>query len=181
MNFSHLKSPQLALRWMFQCLLVFIIMALFLFALGEIRNNILVTAIGTTSLGSSAFLAFVAHSSRMASNQRMIGGYLIAIAVGGLMHLFAYRYAAYFPLNVDHVVWILSAAATAITMMIMTLTDLPHAPAAGLSLGMVINFWNWYALVVIFSAVILIAIIKTLLKPWLINLSSNKDCNTCGK
>jgi len=171
MKAYFLKNPMMTLRWFFQCLLVFFIMWAFLAALGELRSNVLVTAIGTTSVGSSAFLAFVAHNSPMAHNHRLIGGYIIAITIGGLMHYLSLHYSAFLPFAPEHAVWILSAAATALTMMFMTLVNLPHAPAAGLSLAMVIKFWVWQALVILCVAVLVIAILKTVLRPWLVNLT----------
>ncbi len=179
MKVRHLHSPKMTLRWVFQCFLVFVIMLAFLFALGEVRDNVLITAIGTTSLGSSAFLAFVAHNSPMANNYRLLGGYAIAIIVGGFMHFIAHRVGSALPIQTTHAVWMLAAAATAITMMIMTLANLPHAPAAGLSLGMVLKFWGWHALAVIYLAALAIAIIKTVFRPWLVNLCSNKECEHC--
>lgn len=176
MKLEHLRSRRVALRWMLQCLLVFVIMLVFLFALGEIRNNLLITAIGTTSVGSSAFLAFVAHNSPMANNYRMLGGYAIAIIVGALMHVVENHLNIQLPIEMMHVTWVLAALATALSMMIMTITNSSHAPAAGLSLGMVLKLWSGWAIIIIYLAVILIAVTKTLMKPWLLNLSNDDDC-----
>lgn len=174
MNVDHLRNPKIALRWIVQCLLVFLIMIIFLFSLGKI-DNVLNTAIGVTSIGSSAFLAFVAHNSPMAKNQRLLGGYLIAFVVGVSMHWLASRYGYLLFSNPVYAFWFLAALATSISMMIMTLTNLAHAPAAGTSLGIVLVAWTPREMLLVYLAVILIAVIKTVLKPWLINLTDNRE------
>lgn len=174
MRFRNLSSPKVAIQWILQCFLVFVLMLVFLFSLGDLEHNVLAAAIGTTSIGSSAFLAFVAHDSPMAHNSRLLGGYVIAVVVGGIMHYIAYHFAGILPLSFVNSLWFFAALATGIAMMIMTLVELPHAPAAGLSLGMTMRFWDYKTLLVVSITVLLIAGIKTLLKPWLINLTHDK-------
>lgn len=52
----------------------------------------------------------------------------------------------------------------------MLVTDTEHPPAAGMSLSLVLNSWNYETLFFIIGAVLTFALIRRLLKPILVDL-----------
>jgi hypothetical protein len=45
-----------------------------------------------------------------------------------------------------------------------------HPPAAGLALGFVLNEWNYWTVIVVVFGIALLSILKTILKPVLVDL-----------
>ncbi|MBL4647563.1 MAG: HPP family protein [Gammaproteobacteria bacterium] len=136
------------------------------------NQNSLIRSIGATSLGASAFLVFAAPLSKMAERKRLIGSYIIAIIIGVIWHYLT-RYTInnlHLSFTPDHIRIFYAALATVITMMVMIVTSLQHPPAAGLPLALVTDHWSIGILSAIFITVLLIALIKTWLKKWLIPL-----------
>lgn len=139
-----------------------IIVALLLF---DIVNNPVVIA----SFGASAFIAFTAPHYRMASPRHMVGAYMIGVLVGGVLH-----YVTFLP--IDHyltlrVLYTLTGGlAVGLTMFLMVITNTEHAPATSIALGLVINDWKWYTIVLILTGITLIAFIQRRLKNWMIDL-----------
>jgi hypothetical protein len=54
----------------------------------------------------------------------------------------------------------------------MTITNTEHAPAAGIALGLVINQWTYLTIIFILIAIIWMASVKKILRPYLMNLTS---------
>jgi hypothetical protein len=54
----------------------------------------------------------------------------------------------------------------------MTITNTEHAPAAGISLGLVINQWSVSSVLFIIAVMIVMILVQRLLKSFLINLTS---------
>ncbi len=65
---------------------------------------------------------------------------------------------------------IFGALAVGISTFIMVITNTEHAPAAGLALGFVLNQWTWETILVVFWGIIGVSLIKTAMKPILIDL-----------
>tara|TARA_R110000868_G_scaffold69261_1_gene204144 strand:- start:21312 stop:21833 length:522 start_codon:yes stop_codon:yes gene_type:complete len=172
MKLSELSKTHRRIRWLSQCMLVFLTMAIFLYLANVVLGRTeLIGAIGATSLGSTAFLAFVAHNSYMAQSKRILGGYLIAIVVGiVLFHCVQWTFNAHIQINHRYLVLFVAAASAAIGMFFMTLLGLEHPPAAGLSLGMVLEHWDMKILGIIVACLLLLTVIKYLLRNWLVVL-----------
>ena len=123
------------------------------------------------SLGASTFIAFTIPHIKFSGPKHLIGGYIIGIAVGCLMH-----FLTDIPIDdyLMHKIGIIVAgsAAVAVAMFLMTITDTEHAPAASIALGFVINEWTFKTVILILIGVIIISIIQRILKRWMIDLIS---------
>ncbi|MFH1100730.1 MAG: HPP family protein [Methanobacteriota archaeon] len=155
-------------KYIFQCVLatltVFAIL-LFLDVLSE-------TAI-ITSLGASAFIVFTMPNRYMSDPRRLIGGYIVGLTIGILFHLLLTLIIGNTVL-VEHIntLVIFGAIAVGFSIFIMAVTNTEHAPAAGISLGLVINQWDYLTLLFIIGAILWMSIIRKLLKPYLMDLIS---------
>jgi CBS-domain-containing membrane protein len=62
------------------------------------------------------------------------------------------------------------ALSVGLAILLMVVTNTEHPPVAGLALGFVLNEWNFRTVVVVFAGIVLLAILKTLLRPMLVDL-----------
>jgi CBS-domain-containing membrane protein len=128
------------------------------------------TAIIAT-LGATAFIVFAMPTYPSASTRSLVGGYLVGVSAGCLcsrlssLPLVSSAFAVHeAPLTV------LGAVAVGIAIFLMVMTNTEHPPAAGMSLGLVLNEWDYGTVAFIFGAVILLAIVRRLLRRVLIDL-----------
>lgn len=123
------------------------------------------------SLGSSVFIVFAMPWNYCAEPRRLIGGYMVASIVG-IVFYFLSEYARFeisdYVANFSLLIY--SSLAVGFAIFIMVATDTEHAPAAGLSLGLVLNSWDYITIVLIISAVIWMSAVHKLLKTRLIDL-----------
>ncbi|MFV1997290.1 MAG: HPP family protein [Acidiferrobacterales bacterium] len=128
------------------------------------------TAIIAT-LGSSAFLVFTRPRAYASRPRPFVGGYLISMAVG-VMFYYATLLPAYFSISVSQstVLIVFSAMAVGSATLLMVVTDTEHSPAAGMSLGLVLNQWDHKTLLFIFFAVIAMAVLRKILHPYMVDL-----------
>ncbi len=128
------------------------------------------TAIIAT-LGSSAFLVFTRPRAYVSRSRPLIGGYIIGMAVG-VMYYYATLLAAYFSISVSQatVLIVFSAMAVGAAIFLMVVTDTEHPPAARMSLGLVLNQWDHKTLFFILVAVIVMAVLRKILQPYMVNL-----------
>ena len=173
MKFTRKRTQREYIHLIFQSLLVVVVMFLFMFVLKHYTiADASLGAIGATSLGSTAFLAFVAHDTAMARERRIISGYAIGIIIGVLgdrlmaliLHCDSFHCQA---ADIDIAVAAISAM---ITMIAMVLTSSEHPPAVGIAIGLVLRQWDVTILLVVFSTVLVIAALKFLLRRKLLNL-----------
>ena len=174
MRLFHRRTKVENLHLLWQSLIVFVIMFTFMYFLKKVaKADAILSAIGATSIGSSAFLAFVAHDTAMARARRMIWGYLFGLVIGMVcsftlrifLHCNDFECAA----TADGAL-LFAAAAAFFTMLAMTYFSCEHPPAVGIAIGLVLWDWQWPVLVVVFGAVLTIALLKRFLRPWLLNL-----------
>lgn len=157
-------------HYLSQSVLIMIFMALVLFPLGSLESSIF-TAIGASTLASSIVTMFAMPNSPVAATHRVIGGYVIGILVGIIIHhiflaLTNGSLSSHHTLTLD----ICGATAVGITMIIMAMLGLVHPPSAGLALAIVIGPWNRWTIFVVAIAVLVLCLIKYLLRKWFINL-----------
>lgn len=157
-------------NYIFQCLLATAILLLALFFLNVITETAIIA-----SLGATAFIVFAMPKTYASSPRRLIGGYSIGISSG----LICYYLGNSIPTNqlilpiIQHEIPLFFAAvAVGLSIFIMTITNTEHAPAAGISLGLVINQWQFNSILFIIIVMLVMAGINYLLQPYLINLSS---------
>lgn len=142
-----------------QTLLAFISLSVVLVLLGIMGRKALVAA-----LGSSLFIAFLTPNSYTAKTRNMVGSHLISGGVGlGFYHLINLLPGT------QIILILLSSLAVATSMFLMVITDTEHPPAAGTALGLATG-GGWVSFIFIVMSVIVLAVIKKLLDPWLADL-----------
>jgi len=62
------------------------------------------------------------------------------------------------------------AIAFTIAMFLMVITNTEHAPAAGVTIGFVINDWTMTTVLLVMIGIIVIASFQSVLKKWMIDL-----------
>jgi CBS-domain-containing membrane protein len=123
------------------------------------------------SLGATAFIVFTMPNAYSSHPRRLIGGYLIGVVVG-LICYYISTSTIFSSLPISHTisVAIFGAVAVGIAIFAMVATDAEHAPAAGIALGLILNEWDYTTVLFIVSAVILMAFVRKILKPILLDL-----------
>lgn len=173
MKLFHKRTKNENLHMLWQSLLVFAIIFGFMYAMKHALNaDDALGAIGATSLGSSAFLAFVAHDTAMARERRMIFGYVLGIFFGALASVIVHYMIHHGILPDCHsdLRVFFCAAVAMITMLCMTIFSCEHPPAVGIAIGLVLRHWDMPILTIVFVTVMVIAGVKAILRPWLLNL-----------
>lgn len=171
--YKRTKIENLHLIW--QSMIVFVIMFGFMYAVKQFTNaDDALGAIGASSLGSSAFLAFVAHDTAMAKARRLISGYVVGVVMGilGSYCLFLVTHCSGFHCLVGQYDVLIAAGTAAITMIVMVLFAAEHPPAVGIAIGLVLRQWDVSVLLLVGITVVIIAVAKGILQPWLKNLLS---------
>jgi CBS-domain-containing membrane protein len=145
------------LRYVLQCLLVVLALSVVL-AVGDALARAVVIA----AIGSTAFVLFIMPHSDTASARHVLGGHLIALAVGGAAS--ALDPVAGFSFSVQ------GALAVGVSIFLMAATNTEHAPAAGTALGVVAHGSSWSLALFLASSVLALVVIHRLLRPWLRDL-----------
>ena len=136
--------------------------ALFLF---DIVDQPMIVA----SFGASAFIIFTRPHDKTSSSRHVIGGYIIGIIVGSLVHLATF-------LNIEHdltekFLYIMAGGlAVLFTMFFMVVTNTEHAPAVSVALGLVINTWRISIIGQVILGIVIISLIHHFLKKRMVDL-----------
>ncbi|MFQ5963426.1 MAG: HPP family protein [Candidatus Scalinduaceae bacterium] len=154
------------LRYILQCILATLSISVILLLFDTMTNAIIIAA-----LGSSAFVTFTMPKAQVSRPRFMIGGYIVGIVVGLVCY-----YLSTMPLltnisiiqETSRVVF--GALAVGLAIFVMVITDTEHPPAAGLALALILNEWNYMAIVVTMVGIISLSVIKTMLRSILENL-----------
>lgn len=117
------------------------------------------------SLGASAFITFTVPHKKAAEPRYLIGGYMVGIVCGVLMH-YANFTGAGMPTPV-----IACALAFGLAMFLMIVLRVEHPPAAALALGLVVEDRVLLTAFLALACVGFISLLKTALKRWLIDLT----------
>jgi CBS-domain-containing membrane protein len=166
MRLLDLKFRKNILRYLFQCLLATITIFIILLFLNVLTETAIIA-----SLGASAFITFTMPTAYSSGLRPMIGGYLVGIMVGVICFVIATSqlFDALF-ISDTMLKAVFGAIAVGIAIFVMVATDTEHAPAAGIALGLILNKWEFMTIFYIISAVILMASVKKILKPYLLDL-----------
>ena len=147
-----------------------------LISLQFVASNIILGAIGASSLASSIFVAFAMPDSAAAHPKRMVGSYLISIVLGIIFYYIGtYLIILQDIMSISLTYELVGAFAVTMTMLCMILFSLEHPPATGLALGLVLEPWQGWTIVIIVLSIIGIATVKTLVSPWLLPDSPHDD------
>ena len=121
------------------------------------------------SFGASAFIAFTVPQMEYSNPRHLIGGYIIGIIVGVLVHYLANVYDEHYMLDTIMTIFA-GAIAVGLAMFLMTITDTEHAPATSIALGLVVNQWTPATFVLILLAIVIISVVQRILKPRMMDL-----------
>jgi len=166
MDLIDAKFKKYPVRYLLQTSLATFTLLAFLLVLDVLHHTAILAA-----LGASTFVVFSMPGSYSAKAKSLVGGYIVGIASGcafGFIHQSGCCVAV---LASHHVsLALFGGLAVGISILIMVVTNTEHAPAAGMALGLVLTQWNLRTIILIFSAVVALAIARRALKPLLIDL-----------
>jgi CBS-domain-containing membrane protein len=153
-------------RYVLQCALATLAVLIVLLILDTISNTVIIAA-----LGASSFIVFTMPGERVSRARFLIGGYLVRTASGVLCHYLSVSllFAQFSALQGRSDV-VFGALAVGLATFAMVITNTEHPPAAGLALGFVLNEWSYFTVVVVVVGIVLLAVIRRLLQPILIDL-----------
>ncbi|HDH09397.1 MAG TPA: HPP family protein [Chloroflexi bacterium] len=153
-------------RCLFQCALAVLTMLVLLMLL-----DVLLHAAIIATLGASAFIVFAMPKAYSSEPKPLIGGYLVGICTGCLCRLLSTSRLVMPVLATQRASGVVfGALAVGVAIFLMVVTHTEHPPAAGMALALVLNNWGYLTPVSILSAVILMAGVKKLLDPILVDL-----------
>lgn len=160
-------------RYVFQCVLATLTILAVLFFLDVLTETAIIA-----SLGASAFIVFAIPNSYSSDTRRLIGGYIVGITVG----IICFNISRMFPTinfftHIETSLIIFGAISVGIAIFIMAVTNTEHPPAAGISLGLVINPWSILTIIFILCAIIWLSGVRKILKPYLMDLISPPEQN----
>jgi CBS-domain-containing membrane protein len=149
-------------KYIVQCLMAAVSISAILIFLDTLFNSAVLAAFGATS-----FIVFAMPQQKTSNPRRLIGGYIVGIAVGvGMRSLESL-------LPSSEALWLVSlfgALAVAISIFIMTMTNTEHPPAAGAALGIALDGIEPMGILIMLLAVGILVAIKYALRRWMINL-----------
>lgn len=157
------KFRKMPWRFVVQSLLAFGAVSVIAVYLGALTNGAVVAA-----LGASAFVVFAMPEHKTAQPRSLLGGHALCIAVGLLCSV-PLR-LAWLP-HSEISVGLLAAAAVAISILLMTVTDTEHPPAAGNALAFAVLGRETGHILFIGAAVLCLSLAHRLLRRWLRDLT----------
>lgn len=152
-------------RYTIQCSLATLVVLILLIALDAVTQTVLIAALGATT-----FIAFAVPRSGVSSPRCLIGGYLVGMFAGALMSAMNTSVGIADPVMAEVSMIVFGALATGIAMFVMVVTKTEHPPAAALALGLVLNEWTGFTLMVIVVGVVVLSACKQLVLPHLMDL-----------
>lgn len=153
-------------RYLLQCALATLIIAIVLVFLDVLTHTATVAA-----LGASSFIAFTMPAYDVSKPRYMIGGYLVGMSTGCFCHFLSLSpWVASLLVSPRTSSVVCSALSVGLAIFLMVVTDTEHAPATSVALGLTLEKWDYLTLVFVLCGIILISTLKSLLKPLLKNL-----------
>lgn len=144
-----------------QVLFAGIILTLMLLLFNSLAAHPIFNAIGLSSISSSLFIIFTAPHTLSGQNKSILGGYAIAIAVGMGCDYLLHHPVTFLPLPLySYYPAICSGLTLILCLSLMMLLRMPHAPAAGFALGLVLDNWEYQTIAIIFCIIAICTLIK---------------------
>ncbi len=166
LRFFDVKFRKNIDKYIFQCVLATIAILIILLFLDVLNETAIIA-----SLGATAFIVFTMPNAYSSHSRPLLGGYLVGITVGVVLHYIASSaFVSVFLPTHSFTIAVFGAIAVGIAIFVMVATDTEHPPAAGISLGLILNVWDIRTIFFIIAAVIVLASIKKILKPFLLDL-----------
>lgn len=137
-----------------------------------VNDDLLLGSLGLTSFASTVYIAFLARTSPMASERRIIMSYLLAITIGVACHYALKYFAACTDDACRHVaiLTVIAPIAALLLIIVSALFSFEHAPAIGVAIGFAISQFNLALLILLMVSIIIMCGIKKALKSWLVCL-----------
>ncbi|KYK24749.1 hypothetical protein AYK25_01595 [Thermoplasmatales archaeon SM1-50] len=155
-------------KYIIQCVLATLTIFAALLFLDVLNETAIITA-----LGASTFIVFTMPKQYSSDSRRLIGGYLVGLAVGFVFYIISTLFfKTMISINNTTLLVIFGSLAVGFAIFIMAITNTEHAPAAGIALGLVINKWDYVTIIFIIVVVIWMYGIKTILSKFLMDLIS---------
>ncbi|MBN2541628.1 HPP family protein [bacterium] len=152
--------------YILQCLIATGTVLVVLLFLNVLTHTALIAA-----LGASTFIVFAMPKSYSARPRSLVGGYSFGIIVGVIYHFLSVtEFALTAFRNPQTPLIFFGAAAVGTAIFLMSITSTEHAPAAGISLGLVLNPWDYKTIIFILCAVLLLSSVQHFLKPHMLDL-----------
>ena len=163
------SAPFKAYLWQITVATVFILIVLC--ALASFTDTLAFRIIGATSLSASTFILFTRPNCQSAHLSSMLLSYGVAIIFALLTFYVAHHInPALFGKLAAYRYEFMAAIVFGISVSVMLLCRLHHPPAVGLGVAIVINTWDLSSLWVIIGAIIVLALLKKILSPYLKSL-----------
>ena len=151
-------------NYLLQSFLVFVCIALLLM-LYKLFGGIIVA-----SLGASSLILFVSPHSKSAKTKNVVGGYICGIIIGVLCSFIYYKFLGLNFEELNYILIFLCAAAAAIATFLMVSTNLVHAPAVSLAIGLSIDPECLQLAFAALIGIVILCVIRNLLKDHIKNL-----------
>lgn len=153
-------------RYILQCVLATLIIAIVLVFLDVLTHTATVAA-----LGASSFIAFTMPAYDVSKPRFLIGGYLVGISVGCFCHFLSLSpWMASLFVGQRTISIVFSALSVGLAIFLMVVTNTEHAPATSVALGLTLEKWDYLTLAFVLCGITFISTLKWLLKPVLRNL-----------
>jgi CBS-domain-containing membrane protein len=159
---------QLKKRYLWQAALAAMVMLIVLLLVDSVADAVL-----AAGLGSSAVIVFVHPNSSGAALRHLVGGHLLGLAVG-VLSAFLLFHSGWVPVPADVEHWAANIAAAitlGLVILLMSMTDTEHPPAAATGLGFALQSLNVTVIALFAVAVLVLAVSKVLLRKSLRDLN----------
>lgn len=157
-------------HYIFQCALATASLFVILLFLNVLKETAIIA-----SLASSAFVVFTMPKTYSSHPRRLIGGYIIGLTVGIIFYIISNSFDSTSLFSNERITNIIfGALSVGVAIFLMALTNTEHAPAAGVTLGLLLNEWDYTTPLFIIGAVLWMAVIHHALRPLLIDLTSTQ-------
>ncbi len=128
-------------------------------------------------IASSAFTIFVVPNSVAATPRKVIGGHLLAALIGTIIALLLQSpFLIEIVLEKRYILDMAAALSVGVGIFVMVVTNTEHPPAAGTSLGLVIQCCqssvgvDWSSISFILVSALLLSIVRIALRDRMVNL-----------
>jgi len=150
-------------KYVIQCIVAAGTMAVILVFLSTLFNAAVIAAFGST-----CFIVFAMPHKNTSNKRVILGGYIVGIVVGVII----LKILSFITPDFD-IVWLVNlfgAIAIALSIFTMAITNTEHPPAAGVTLGIILEGIEPLGVLVLMIAIVFLVLTKMLLKKWMIDL-----------
>ena len=158
------KFRENPVHYVLQTLLAFGVIAAIVLVMGVLTSGTIVAA-----LGASAFIVFAMPHDRAARPRHLLGGHAICLSVGFLCSIPIRTVAGLASSEVA--IGLIAAAAVALSIFAMVVTDTEHPPAAGNALAFAVIRLDVEHVLFTVGAIVLLALARHVLRRWLKDLA----------